>query len=195
MYKITLDKVKETLSKFSPEVIEKGKMIYKRKSAFGFYNDHFRASCYFESDPKKSCRIIWKDYFYTALDANCFCKNKNCEHEFGLILMCIEKDYDVGSVYQVLDSIAINKNELGITMTSDDEKILDEIKKLCFSYKRNSYYSSSVKSVMDKIMAPFNKLSSKGKTYAIYFLALNFSDFGRTYSSYNEYDEDLFYKN
>lgn len=59
-------------------------------------------------------------------------------------------------------------------MTSDDEKILDEIKKLCFSYKRNSYYSSSVKSVMDKIMAPFNKLSSKGKTYAIYFLALNF---------------------
>lgn len=27
MYKITLDKVKETLSKFSPEVIEKGKMI------------------------------------------------------------------------------------------------------------------------------------------------------------------------
>lgn len=192
MYKITLDKVKETLSKFSPEVIEKGKMIYKRKSAFGFYNDHFRASCYFESDPKKSCRIIWKDYFYNSLNANCFCKNKNCEHEFGLILMCIEKDYDVGSVYQVLDSIAINKNELGITMTSDDEKILDEIKKLCFSYKRNSYYSSSVKSVMDKIMAPFNKLSSKGKAYAIYFLALNFSDFGRTYSSYNEYDEDLF---
>lgn len=105
------------------------------------------------------------------------------------------KDYDVFSVYQVLDSIAINKNELGITMTSNDEKILDEIKRLCFSYKRNSYYSSSVKSVMDKIMAPFNKLSSEGKAYAIYFLALNFSDFGRTYSSYNEYDEDLFYKN
>ena len=98
MNKKTLDKIKETLSKFSPEVIEKGKMIYRRKSAFGFYNDHFRASCYFESDPKKSCRIIWKDYFYTALAANCFCKNKNCEHEFGLILMCIEKDYDVGSV-------------------------------------------------------------------------------------------------
>lgn len=195
MYKITLDKVKETLSKFSPEVIEKGKMIYKRKSAFGFYNDHFRASCYFESDPKKSCRIIWKDYFYNFLNANCFCKNKNCEHEFGLILMCIEKDYDVGSVYQVLDSIAINKNELGITMTSDDEKILDEIKKLCFSYKRNSYYSSSVKSVMDKIMTPFNKLSSKGKTYAIYFLALNFSDFGKLIHHITNMMKIYFYKN
>lgn len=76
MNKITLDKIKETLSKFSPEVIEKGKMIYRRKSAFGFYNDHFRASCYFESDPKKSCRIIWKDYFYNSLNANCFAKQK-----------------------------------------------------------------------------------------------------------------------
>lgn len=60
MNKITLDKIKETLSKFSPEVIEKGKMIYRRKSAFGFYNDHFRASCYFESDPKKAVELFGK---------------------------------------------------------------------------------------------------------------------------------------
>lgn len=35
-------------------------MIYKRKSAFGFYNDHFRASCYFESDPKKAVELFGK---------------------------------------------------------------------------------------------------------------------------------------
>lgn len=60
MYKITLDKVKETLSKFSPEVIEKGKMIYKRKSAFGFYNDHLEHLAILKVILKKAVELFGK---------------------------------------------------------------------------------------------------------------------------------------